>query len=133
MGKAKVHGDGSDVAIVACGIEVAQALLAQAQLEEEGIAARVLDMHTLKPLDEEAVATAARACGAVVTAEEHLLDGGLGARVSAAVGKHCPVPMEFIGVNDTYAESATPDQLLEKYGLTAPHIVKAVKRVLARK
>jgi transketolase len=133
IGKAKVHGDGSDVAIVACGIEVAQALLAQAQLEEEGIAARVLDMHTLKPLDEEAVATAARACGAVVTAEEHLLDGGLGARVSAAVGKHCPVPMEFIGVNDTYAESATPDQLLEKYGLTAPHIVKAVKRVLARK
>jgi transketolase len=133
IGKAKVLGDGRDVAIVACGIEVGQALMAQAQLEEDGIAARVVDMHTLKPLDEQAVAVAARECGAIVTAEEHLLDGGLGSRVAAAVGKHCPVPMEFVGVNDTYAESATPDQLLERYGLTAPHIVAAVKRVLPRK
>ena len=78
IGKAKVHGGPGDVAIIACGLEVGQALLAQSQLEEEGIAAQVVDMHTLKPLDEEAVAQAARDCGAIVTAEEHLLDGFLG-------------------------------------------------------
>jgi len=133
IGKAKVHGDGRDVAIVACGLEVSQALLAQAQLEEEGVGARVLDMHTLKPLDEDALGEAAEVCGALVTAEEHLLDGGLGARVAQAVAKSAPVPMEFVAVFDTYAESATPDQLMEKYGLTAPHIVAAVRRVLKRK
>ncbi|MGH9492251.1 MAG: transketolase family protein [Terriglobales bacterium] len=133
IGKAKVHGSGRDVAIVACGFEVGYALRAQAQLEEEGIAARVLDMHTLKPLDEEAVATAARECGALVTAEEHVLDGGLGSRVAAAAARSRPVPIEFVGIQNTYAESGTPDQLMEKYGLTPPHIVAAVKHVLKRK
>jgi transketolase len=133
IGKAKVHGSGRDVAIVACGFEVGYALQAQAQLEEEGISARVLDMHTLKPLDEAAVATAARDCGALVTAEEHVLDGGLGSRVAAAAARTCPVPIEFVGIQNTYAESGTPDQLMEKYGLTAPHILAAVKRVLKRK
>jgi transketolase len=133
IGKAKVHGEGTDVAIVACGLEVAQALLAQAQLEEQGISARVVDMHTLKPLDEAAVAQAARECGALVTAEEHVLDGGLGSRVAAAAAKSFPVPIEFVGIQNTYAESGTPDQLMEKYGLTAPHVVAAVRRVLARK
>lgn len=133
IGKAKVHGDGKDVAIIACGLEVAQALIAQSQLEEEGIGARVLDMHTLKPLDEQAVATAASDCGAIVTAEEHLLEGGLGAMVAQAAAKTKPVPVEFVGINETYAESATPDQLMEKYGLTAPHIVAAAKRVVKRK
>ena len=133
IGKANVHGDGKDVAIVACGMEVAYALQAQAQLEEEGIQARVLDMHTLKPLDEEAVATAARECGAIVCAEEHLLDGGLGSRVAAAVARTRPVPMELVGIQDTYAESGAPDQLLEKYGLTAPYIAEAVRRVMKRK
>jgi len=133
IGKAKLHGEGRDVAIVACGLEVAQALIAQAQLEEEGIAARVVDMHTLKPLDEETVATVARECGAIVTAEEHVLDGGLGARVAATAGASHPVPMEFVGIQNTYAESGTPDELMEKYGLTAPSIVKAVRRVLKRK
>jgi transketolase len=133
IGKAMVHGSGSDVAIVACGLEVGQALLAQARLEEEGISARVLDMHTLKPLDVEALARAAEQCKAVVCAEEHLLDGGLGSRVAQALAQVRPVPMEFVGIRDTYAESATPDQLMEKYGLTAPHILAAVKRVLQRK
>ncbi len=133
IGKAKRHGDGRDVAIVACGLEVAYALQAQAQLRQEGIAARVLDMHTIKPLDEEAVAQAARECGALVTAEEHLLDGGLGAQVAKAVAKSHPAPMEFVGVQDTYAESGTPDQLMEKYGLTAPSIVAAAKKAVARK
>ncbi len=133
IGKAKQHGDGRDVAIIACGLEVAQALMAQAQLEDAGIAARVLDMHTIKPLDDEAVARAARECGAIVTAEEHLLDGGLGSQVAKSVAASHPVPIEFVAIRNTYAESATPDQLMEKYGLTAPHIIAAVKRVLARK
>ncbi|PYX92728.1 MAG: transketolase [Acidobacteria bacterium] len=133
IGKAKVHGAGRDVAIVACGLEVAQALLAQVQLEEGGISARVVDMHTLKPLDEEAVAKAARDCGAIVTAEEHVLEGGLGSLVAKAAARSHPVPMEFVGIQNTFAESAAPDELMEKYGLTAPHIAKAVKRVLKRK
>ena len=133
IGKAKVHGAGRDVAIVACGFEVGYALQAQAQLEEEGISARVVDMHTIKPLDDEAVAKAARECGAIVTAEEHLLDGGLGSQVARSVAKSHPVPMEFVGIQNTYAESGTPDQLMNKYGLTAPFIVEAVKKVLKRK
>jgi len=133
IGKANIHGNGSDVAIIACGLEVAYALQAQAQLEEEGINARVLDMHTLKPLDEPAIATAARECGAIVCAEEHLLDGGLGSRVAAAVARTQPVPMEFVGIQNTYAESGTPDELMEKYGLTAPYIADAVRRVMKRK
>ncbi len=133
IGKAKQHGDGRDVAIVACGLEVGYALQAQAQLANEGIHARVLDMHTIKPVDEAAIAQAASECGAIVTAEEHLLDGGLGSQVARAVARTHPAPMEFVGIQDTYAESATPDQLMEKYGLTAPFIAGAVKRVLKRK
>ena len=133
IGKAKVHGSGRDVAIVACGFEVGYAIQAQAQLEEQGIAARVIDMHTLKPIDDECLEQAARECGAIVTAEEHLLDGGLGSQVARSVAKSYPVPIEFVGINNTYAESGTPDELMEKYGLTAPHIVAAVKRVLNRK
>ena len=133
IGKAKQHGKGKDVAIIACGLEVSYALQAQAQLAEEGIQTRVLDMHTIKPVDETAIAQAAEECGAIVTAEEHLLDGGLGSQVARAVAKSRPVPMEFVGIQNTYAESATPDQLMEKYGLTAPFIVKAVETVLKRK
>lgn len=133
IGKAKVHGNGKDVAIIACGFEVQYAMQAQAQLAEEGIQARVIDMHTIKPIDEEAVGEAAAECGAIVCAEEHLLDGGLGAHVAQAVGKTHPAPMEFVGIKNTYAESATPEQLMEKYELTAPFIVAAVKRVLQRK
>jgi len=133
IGKAKVHGDGRDVAIVACGFEVQYAMQAQAQLAEEGVHARVIDMHTIKPTDEEAVAKAAKECGAIVTAEEHLLDGGLGAHVAQAVGKTHPVPMEFVGIKNTYAESGTPDELMGKYELTTPFIVEAVRRVLKRK
>ncbi|HWR34532.1 MAG TPA: transketolase C-terminal domain-containing protein [Clostridia bacterium] len=133
IGRAKLHGIGRDVAIVACGFEVGYALQAQAQLQEEGIAARVLDMHTLKPLDHEAIALAASECGAIVTAEEHLLDGGLGSRVARSAAMSRPVPIEFVGINNTYSESATPEQLMEKYGLAAPYIVEAAKKVVKRK
>jgi len=133
IGQAKVHGKGADVAIVACGFEVGYALQAQAQLEQEGIHARVLDMHTIKPIDEEAIEIAATECGAIVCAEEHLLDGGLGSQVARAVGKTRPVPMEFVGIQNTYAESGTPEQLMDKYGLTAPYIVAAARKVFRRK
>ena len=135
IGRAKVHGSGPNeaAAIIACGMEVAYALQAQAQLEEENIVTRVIDMHTLKPLDDAAVAQAARECGAIVTAEEHVLEGGLGAQVARAVAASHPVPMEFVGIRNTYAESGTPDQLMEKYGLTPPHIANAVRAVLRRK
>jgi transketolase len=133
IGKAKQHGDGRDVAIVACGLEVGHALDAQWRLGQEGIKARVIDMHTVKPLDNDMIGRAARECGAIVTAEEHLLDGGLGSQVARAVACTTPVPMEFVGIRNTYAESGTPDELMEKYGLTAPAIVDAVKRVLKRK
>src|SRR6266436_5441839 len=133
IGKAKQHGTGRDAAIITCGLEVGYALQAQAQLADEGINVRVIDMHTIKPVDEAAIAQAATECGAIVTAEEHLLDGGLGSQVARAAAKSHPVPMEFVGIQNTYAESATPDQLMEKYGLTAPYIVKAVKAVLKRK
>jgi transketolase len=133
IGKAKVHGNGRDVAIVACGLEVGYALKAQAELKVEGIAARVIDMHTVKPIDVETVARAAEECGAIVTAEEHVLDGGLGSQMARAVAATNPVPMEFVGIQNTYAESGTPDELMEKYGLTSPYIVKAVKLVLERK
>jgi len=135
IGHAKVHGSGPNdaAAIIACGMEVAYALQAQALLEEENVVTRVIDMHTLKPLDDAAVAQAARECGAIVTAEEHVLEGGLGAQVARAVAASHPVPMEFVGIRNTYAESGTPDQLMEKYGLTPPHIANAVRAVLRRK
>jgi transketolase len=133
IGKSKLHGDGQDVAIIACGNEVSYALQAQAELDDEGIHARVIDMYSVKPIDAAAIAKVARECGAIVTAEEHLLDGGLGSQVARVVAQTIPVPMEFVGINNTYAESGTPDQLMEKYGLTAPYIVKAVKAALKRK
>jgi transketolase len=133
IGKAKVHGNGRDVAIIACGNELRYSLEAQHELADEGIQARVIDMHTLKPIDEQAITAAARECGAIVTAEEHLLDGGLGSRVASVLAKTTPAPMEMVGIDNTYAESGTPDELMEKYGLTTPYIVKAAKAVLKRK
>lgn len=133
IGKAIQLRDGMDVTIIACGLLVAAALDAAETLHQRGIQARVLDMHTIKPLDQEAVARAARETGAIVTAEEHLLAGGLGAAVARTVAAQQPVPMEFIGVNDTYAESGAGEALLIKYGLMPADLVVAVERVLARK
>jgi transketolase len=132
FGRAKLLMDGGDVTLIGCGIEVAECLKAAETLAGEGIAARVLDMHTLKPLDDEAVLAAARDTGALVTAEEHLLDGGLGSRVALSAARQRPVPMEFVGIRNTYAESGTPEQLLEKYGLTARYIAEAARRAVRR-
>jgi transketolase len=133
IGKAIQVVEGSDVAIVANGLLVAQAILASETLESEGISARVIDMHTVKPLDREAIRRAAAETGAMVVAEEHLVDGGLGVRVAQVVAETAPCPMEFVGIHDTYAESGQPDELLNKYGLVARDVAAAVRKVVARK
>jgi transketolase len=133
IGKAIQVVEGSDVAIIANGLLVAQAILAAEALESEGISARVIDMHTVKPIDREAIGRAAAETGAIVVAEEHLVDAGLGVRVAQVVAETAPCPMEFVGIHDTYAESGQPDELLEKYGLVARDVAAAVRKVLARK
>src|SRR6185312_17195903 len=119
IGKAIRLIDGSDVTLIATGLMVAESIRAAETLETEGIAARVIDMHTVKPLDREAIARAARETGAIVVAEEHLVDGGLGVRVAQVVAETHPCLMEFVGIENTYAESGAPEELLDKYGLVA--------------
>jgi transketolase len=133
IGKAIQVVEGSDVAIIANGLLVAQAILAAEALESEGISARVIDMHTVKPIDREAIGRAAAETGAIVVAEEHLVDAGLGVRVAQVVAETTPCPMEFVGIHDTYAESGQPDELLDKYGLVARDVAAAVRKVVARK
>jgi transketolase len=132
LGKANQLRDGNDVTIIANGLTVGMALDAAVALSANGIHARVLDMHTVKPLDEAAIVAAAKETGRIVVAEEHLHAGGLGSAVAAAVVRTRPVPMEFVNLGDTYAESGDPAGLLQKYGLTAEAIVAAVQRVRSR-
>ncbi|MBE3587259.1 MAG: transketolase family protein [Thermoanaerobacteraceae bacterium] len=131
-GRAVVMREGGDATIIATGIMVSVALEAAAMLEGEGIAVRVLDMHTIKPLDEEAVIKAARETGAIVTAEEHSIIGGLGGAVAETVCAHCPVPVYRVGLPDVFGESGKPGELMEKYGLTAGHLAAAVREVKGR-
>jgi transketolase len=133
IGKAVEVVEGADVTIIANGLLVAEAIRASEALESEGVSARVLDLHTVKPLDRDAIRRAAAETGAIVTAEEHLVDGGMGVRVAQAVAEMHPCPMEFVGIQNTYAESGTPTELLDKYGLVARDVVAAVRKVLARK
>jgi transketolase len=133
IGKANIVRAGGDLTIVACGLMVSAALDAAAALAEDGIEARVMDLHTLRPLDEAAIAAAARETGAIVTAEEHLLQGGMGSNVARLVAANHPVPMQFVGLADVYAESADPNDLLTKYHLTAADIEAAARRAVAAK
>jgi len=133
IGKAAKLREGGDVTLVACGIMAARALQAAEQLAAENLAAAVLNVATVKPIDAEALAEAARATGALVTAEEHQLHGGLGSAVAEVLAQTCPVPIEMVGVNDTYGESGKPDELLDKYGLTVEAIVEAARKAVARK
>ena len=133
IGKAIQVVDGKDVTVIANGLLVAQSMLAAEQLEAEGISVRVIDLHTVKPIDRDAIARAARETGAIVVAEEHLVDGGTGVRVAQVVAETLPVPMEFVGIQETYAESGQPDELLDKYGLIARDVAAAIHRVLKRK
>lgn len=134
IGTANQLRDGRDLTIIACGLMVAAALEAAHILSEQhGIEARVLDMHTIKPVDVEAIEHAAVQTGAIVTAEEHSLQGGLGAAVSRVVTQRHPVPVQMVGVDDQYAESGAPQDLLEKYGLMPSDIVAAAQQALEHK
>src|SRR5579864_5397865 len=125
--------DGKDLTIIAHGLLVAEAIRAQESLEAEGISARVIDMYSIKPLDRAAIQRAAAETGALVVAEEHLVGTGLGVRVAQVAAETHPCPIEFVGIQDTYAESGAPEELMEKYGLVAKNVVAAAKRVLHRK
>jgi transketolase len=130
IGKANRLRDGKDLTIIANGIMVAAALEAAEKLAGQGTQARVLDMHTVKPCDDTAVLAAAKETGRIVVAEEHLLHGGLGSVVAMSAARQHAVPMRFVGLNNTFAESGKPEELLAKYGLTADDIVRAARELL---
>ena len=133
LGKAQTFREGGDVAIVACGILVYEALVAAEMAQREGIECRVVNNHTIKPMDEAAMLAAARDCGAIVTVEEHQVHGGMGSRVAEIVAAGQPVPIEFIGVRDRFGQSGTPQELVREYGMDAASILAAVKRAVRRK
>lgn len=133
IGRGTVMKAGSDVTIVATGLMVSQSLKAIEQLENEGISARLINISTIKPIDEELIVEAAHATGAVVTAEEHSVIGGLGSAVAEVLSEHCPTPMRRIGVQDRPGTSGSPAELLEHYRLNPSHIMSAVKEVLHQK
>ncbi|MAO08181.1 MAG: transketolase [Alteromonas sp.] len=133
IGKALQLQEGTDVSIVATGHLVWEALIAAEKLQEEGISAEVINIHTIKPLDTEAILHSVEKTGCIVTAEEHNYLGGLGESVARVLSENQPTPQEFVATQDTFGESGTPEQLMDKYGLNANAIVKAAKKVIARK
>ncbi|MDX1652459.1 MAG: transketolase family protein [Brumimicrobium sp.] len=133
IGKADIIFEGSDVSIIACGHLVWKAVEAAQSLHKEGIDAEVINMHTIKPLDEEAILKSVGKTGCVVTAEEHMLNGGLGDSVAQVLARNNPLPQEYVGVNDKFGESGTPDELMKKYGIDTPDIIAACKKVIKRK
>lgn len=133
IGKGVVVAPGNDATIIACGIMVNEAIIASQTLKSEGINARVINMSTIKPIDKELIITAANETGAIVTAEEHSVIGGLGSAVSEVVSEESPVVVKKVGVKDVFGESGTPSELLKKHGLTAQDIVVAVKEAIAKK
>ena len=133
IGKANVVRPGKDVTIVANGLMVATALDAADKLASEGIDARVIDVHTVKPLDRHAIETAARETGAFVVAEEHLAHGGLGSSVAMALAETHPVPIRYVNLGDQFGESGTPEGLLQKYGLTDEHVAEAARQSVKAK
>ncbi len=133
IGKALMLNEGTDVTIIATGHLVWSSLEACKALEEKGISAEVINIHTIKPLDEEAILKSVAKTGCVVTAEEHQIAGGLGESVAQVLARNTPAPQEFVAVNDSFGESGTPAQLMEKYGLDTPNIIAAAERVISRK
>jgi len=133
IGKGVRLREGKDVTLVATGLLVFEALQAEEKLRAEGLEASVVDLHTVKPLDQELLLEEARRTHAFVVSEEHQIWGGLGSAVAKLLSQEYPVPMEFVAIQDCYAESGKPEELFQKYGLTASHMVGAAKRVLARK
>ena len=133
IGKGQVLRGGNDVTIVACGVEVARALQAAEMLEAENISARVVNMPTIKPIDTELLAACARETGAIVTAEDHNVHGGLGGAVAEALAQTRPCPVEFVGVKDTFGASGEPEELAHHFGISAPFIAEAARHVIVRK
>jgi transketolase len=133
IGKAQVLADGTDVTIIACGHMVWMAVQAAQALAEQGISAEVINMHTIKPLDEAAILASVSKTRCVVTAEEHQQNGGLGDAVAGVLARKLPVPIEMVAVQDTFGESGTPMQLLQKYGLTKENIIAKAEAVIGRK
>jgi transketolase len=133
LGKAQQFSEGSDISIFACGHLVWKAIEAGRILEEKGISVEVINIHTIKPLDEAAVLASIRKTKCAVTCEEHNIIGGLGDSIAQVAAKHLPIPIEFIGTKDTFGESGKPAELLKKYGMDAPDIVAAAEKVMARK
>lgn len=133
IGKAQIFSEGTDVTIFACGHLVWNAIQAGVILEEKGISVEVINIHTIKPLDEEAILTSIRKTKCAVTAEEHNIIGGLGDAIAQVASKNFPVPIEYIGTKDTFGESGVPKDLLKKYGLDVPDIVAAAEKVMGRK
>ncbi len=133
IGKAIVLNEGTDVTIVATGHLVWESLQAAEKLESEGISVEVINIHTIKPLDEESILKSVSKTGCIVTAEEHNKFGGLGESVARCLAENNPIPQEFVAVNDTFGESATPSQLMEKYNINDEAVVNAVMKVLKRK
>lgn len=133
IGKAQFFSEGTDVSIFACGHLVWYAIQAGAILEEKGVSVEIINMHTIKPLDEERVIKSIRKTKCVVTAEEHNIIGGLGDAIAQCAAKNFPVPIEYVGTKDTFGESGKPIELLKKYGLDIPDIVAAAEKVMARK
>lgn len=133
LGKGLQVRDGKDVTVIANGPMVYEALEAARALAEDGVDVRVINLHTVKPLDEEIIIKAAKETGAIVTAEEHQIAAGMGSAVAECVVKNQAVPIEMVGVNDTFGESGQPEELMEKYGLTSKDIINSIKKVLERK
>jgi transketolase len=133
IGKAILLNEGTDVTIIATGHLVWKSIEAAQILEQKGISAEVINIHTIKPLDEEAILTSVRKTKAVVTAEEHLMNGGLGDSVAQLLGRKLPTPIEMVAVNDKFGESGKPEDLLAKYGIDTKNIVEAAQKVLTRK
>ncbi len=133
IGRADTYRDGGDVTVIACGSLIYEALIAAEELSVEGIDCRVINCHTIKPIDRDAIVKAAEKTGAIVTAEEHQVHGGLGSAVAEVLSRNCPVPIEYVAMMDRFGESGEPAELMKKFGLSAEGIVAAVKRVLERK
>lgn len=133
IGRAETYTEGGDVSIIACGSLVYEALVAAEELAGEGVECRVINSHTVKPIDKKAVVKAAKETGAVVTAEEHQVHGGLGSAVAELLAQECPVPIEYVAIMDRFGESGQPEELMKKFGLSAEGIKTAVKKVLKRK
>src|SRR3982751_2696944 len=133
IGKAQKFSEGTDVRIFACGHMVWNAIQAGVALEEKGISVEVINIHTVKPIDEEAILNSIRKTKCAVTAEEHNIFGGMGDAVAQVAAKHFPIPIEYVGTRDTFGESGTPTELLKKYGMDVPDIIAATEKVMARK